>query len=83
MIASRTEYSSDLSAYLDLGGTRHVLGQLGPEYLILRDAAHAPPGRAEIVMFHDGEESRLSVMLPRGIAESDCKIPYQKLAANS
>ena len=83
MIASRAEYSSELSAYLELGGTRHVLGQLGPEYLILRDAAAAPPGRGEIVMNHDGEESRLSVLLPRGIELSDGKIPYQTLAADS
>jgi hypothetical protein len=83
MIAPRAEYSSELSGYLKLGGERFALGQLGPGYLILHDAAEAPPGRGEIVLFHDGEESRLAVNLPNGISPVNCKTPYEKLTTDN
>jgi len=83
MIAPRAEFSSELSGYLELGSLRFALGQLGPEYLILHNAAEAPPGRGEIVLFHDGEESRLAVNLPNGISAADCKTPYEKLSTNN
>lgn len=81
MIAPRAEYSSELSGYLNLGGEQFALGQLGPEYLILHDTAEAPPGRGEIVLFHDGEESRLTVNLPNGISATNCKTRYEKLTS--
>lgn len=83
MIVPRAEYSSELSGYLNLGGQQFALGQLGPEYLILQNAAEAPPGHGELVLFHDGEESRLTVNLPCGISAADCKTPYEKLATNN
>jgi hypothetical protein len=83
MIAPRAEYSSELSGYLNLGGERFALGQLGPEYLILQSAADAPPGRGEIVLFHDGEESRFAVNLTNGISANHCKTPYKKLTSNN
>jgi hypothetical protein len=83
MIAPRAEFSSELSGYLNLNGAQFVLGQLGPEYFILQGAAEAPPGRGEIVLFHDGEESRLAVNLPNGISSAICKTPYEKLTTNN
>jgi len=83
MIAPRAEFSSELSGYLDVDGERFALGQLGPEYLILHSPAEAPPGRGEIVLFHDGEESRLAVNLPNGISSANCKTPYEKLTSDN
>jgi hypothetical protein len=83
MIAPRTQYSAELFGYLEIGGSKLVLGQLGPEYLILRDPAAVPGGRGEIVMLVDGEESRLSVLLPSSTAPSDLKIPYRLLTPDS
>lgn len=83
MIAPRTDYSSELSGYLEIGGARHALSQLGPEFLILCEAVESPPAQAEIVLFHDGQESRLAVALPNGIASSRTKIAYQRLPTNS
>jgi hypothetical protein len=83
MIAPRAEFSSELSGYLNLHGERFPLGQLGPEYIILRNAAEAPPGRGEIVLYHDGEESRLAVNLPNGISGAISKTPYEKVTNNN
>jgi len=82
MIAPRSQYSAELSGYLEVGGSKLVLGQLGPEYLILRDPAAVPGGRGEIVMLVDGEESRYAVLLPSDTGQTDVKIPYQRLTSD-
>jgi hypothetical protein len=48
----------------------HVFGiaQMGPNVLILRDAAEHPPGDAEIAMSIDGDEERWRVRLVDGIS---------------
>lgn len=83
MIAPRSQYSAELSGYLEVGPSKFALGQLGPEYLILRDPAAVPGGRGEIVMLVDGEESRYAVLLPGDTSPTDLKIPYQRLTPAS
>ena len=54
---------------MQLNVNGHVLsiGQLGPDFLILRDAIDQPPADASILLSIDGDESRWTVHLPDGI----------------
>lgn len=45
-----------------------VIGQLGPDFLILRDPADHPPAAGEIIFSIDGRIRRWPVYLPDGIA---------------
>jgi len=53
-----------------------TIGQLGPDFLILRDPADQPPGEAEIVVSIDGRVRRWLVQLPDGLAAAkpECRI---------
>jgi hypothetical protein len=54
---------------MQLNVNGHVLriGQLGPDFLILRDAIDHPPADASILLSIDGDESHWTVHLPDGI----------------
>src|SRR5207253_270795 len=43
------------------------IGQLGPDFVILRDAGDHPPAEAEITFSIDGRTRRWPVLLPDGI----------------
>jgi hypothetical protein len=51
----------------------HILpiGQLGPDFIILREAINHPPTDASIMLSIDGDESRWTVHLPNGIRASE------------
>ena len=59
-------YSADIRMRLNVNGFVLPIGQLGPDFIILRDPTEHPPADAEIVMSIDGEESRWNVHLPEG-----------------
>jgi hypothetical protein len=61
-------YSADVRMQLNVNGFVLPIGQLGPDFIILRNAPEHPPAEAEIVMSIDGEESRWMVHLPEGIS---------------
>ncbi len=60
-------YSADVRMHLNVNGFVLSIGQLGPDFIILRNPAEHPPAEAEIVLSIDGEESRWNVHLPEGI----------------
>ena len=66
---------------MELSVKGHVLsiGQLGPDFLILRNPADHPPSEAEVAVWIDGRERRWNVYLPQGIsaAEHETKIALQ------
>ena len=61
-------HSADVQIYLNVNGFVLPVGQLGPEFLILRESTEHPPVEAEIVMSIDGRERRWNVYLPEGIS---------------
>jgi hypothetical protein len=61
-------YSADVRMHLYVNGFALPIGQLGPGFIILRNAPDHPPTDAEIVMSIDGEERRWNVQLPEGIS---------------
>ena len=79
MITSSGGYSSHVELFLNIADKRLRLGQVGPEYCILREAAEFPPCEAEILILVDGEKSRVPVHLPRGIEPTSRTVPYVEL----
>ena len=53
---------------LRVNGHVFVIGQLGPDFMILDDPVDLPPAEGEISLSIDGRESRWSVQLPDGVA---------------
>ena len=64
----RSGYSADFRMQLNINGYVLPIGQLGPNFIILRNAPEHPPSEAEIVMSIDGRERRWMVQLPDGIS---------------
>jgi hypothetical protein len=60
-------YSADVRMQLSVNGHTFQIGQLGPDFVILRDAADHPATDAEITLWIDGREDRWRVYLPAGI----------------
>ena len=65
---NNTGYSTDVQMQLHVNGYVLPIGQLGPNFIILRDPKDHVPTDAEIVMSIDGEVSRWNVRLPDGIS---------------
>jgi hypothetical protein len=63
-------HSADVRIHLNVNGFTLPVGQLGPEYLILRESAEHAPTTAEIVMSINGKVRRWNVHLPDGISAS-------------
>jgi len=61
-------HSADIRIQLIVDGLVLPVGQLGPEFLILREPTDHPPTEAEIFMSIDGSERRWKVFLPEGIS---------------
>src|ERR1019366_112849 len=51
--ASKLGYSSDVRMELNVNGFVLPIGQLGPDFIILRKSSDHPPAEAEIVMWID------------------------------
>jgi hypothetical protein len=56
--------------HLHVNGQVLAIGQLGPDFLILREAIDHPPTDACIFLSIDGKERRWAVHLPDGIQVS-------------
>jgi hypothetical protein len=65
--AKTNGHSADVRMDLHVNGHVFGIGQMGPNFLILRDAAEQPPGEAELAMSVDGDEERWRVRLVDGI----------------
>lgn len=63
-------YSADVRMHLRIAGRTVRIGQLGPEFIILRDAPDLPPSEGEITVSIDGRIRQWSVQLPDGISAS-------------
>lgn len=68
-------YSADVRIQLIVNGHILPVAQLGPHFLILRNAIDHPPTDAEIVMSIDGDVKQWPVRLPAGIAVGKVETP--------
>jgi hypothetical protein len=64
-------YSSDVRLNLLVGAKVIALAQIGPGYVILREADDIAPCDAEISIAVDGSDRRISVRLVDGIQPFD------------
>jgi hypothetical protein len=65
---NRRSFSADVRMRLSANGHVFVIGQLGPDFLILDDPADLPPTEAEVFVSIDGRERRWTVQLPEGVS---------------
>jgi hypothetical protein len=66
-------YSADVQMELRVNGRVFDVGQLGPDFVILRDATDHPPAQGEMMLSIDGHVKRWPVQLPDGVAAGDVK----------
>ena len=67
----RHGHSAEVRISLSIGDRLFNVAQLGPDYLILRDASDHPPTVGEITLSIDGKVTRWPVELPDGIRAAD------------
>ena len=70
---NRTRHSADVRMHLRLNGRDLPIAQLGPDFLILRQAVAHPPANAEIFMSIDGNERHWPVHLRDGLSPADSR----------
>jgi hypothetical protein len=81
---SRRAYSADVRMQLRVNGSVFVVGQLGPDFLMLDDPTDQPPGEGEVTVSIDGRVRRWRVRLPDGVAagRSETRIADVPAGAN-
>jgi hypothetical protein len=60
-------FSADVCMQLSVNGHVFAIGQLGPDFVVLREPTNCPPSAGEITVTIDGEIRRWPVQLPDGI----------------
>ena len=66
-------YSADVRMHLSVNGHTLRIGQLGPDFIILRDAFDLPASEAQITVSIDGRTRQWSVQLPEGISAAKAR----------
>lgn len=66
---------------LQINGHVFAIGQLGPDFLVLRDPVDYPPGDGEITVSIDGDVRRWSVQLPDGITANQPRTKVSQYVA--
>jgi hypothetical protein len=74
--SQKSSHSADIRMELRIKDLVLIIGQLGPDFLMLRNPIDHPPTEAEIWMSIDGHERLWPVHLPEGIstAQGDTRI---------
>ena len=57
------------------------VAQMGPDFLILKQAARLPSGPASVCMMIDGTSEDIPLVLPNGIDGSSLVVPIRELEA--
>jgi hypothetical protein len=68
---------------LHVDGRTFAIGQLGPDFVILRNPADHPPAEAEISFSIDGRLRRWRVQLPEGIVASQGRTATSRLRSEA
>jgi len=70
--------SADVRMRLLIDGTSLPIGQLGPDFLLLKTPLDHPPADATIVLCVDGNERQWNVHLPEGISAGSRRVAIAK-----
>ena len=71
---AHTGHSSEVRMHLVLDGQILSIGQLGPDFLILKKAIDHPPATARLFFAVDGNEREWNVHLPEGISAGSRRV---------
>jgi hypothetical protein len=71
-------YSAVVEMELRVNGHVFRIGQLAPDFIILRDAVDLPPSQGEITVSIDGHINRWPVWLPEGASPAKVRCPIQR-----
>jgi hypothetical protein len=66
--------------FLEIGGVRHDVSHMGPEFIILAQPQDCPPCTAVVGLSVDGRLKQWPVRLPDGISESVNRVRAIKAA---
>lgn len=70
----RTGHSADVKMRLLIDGTSFPVGQLGPDFLLLKTPLDHPPTDATIILCVDGNERQWNVQLPEGMSAGSRRV---------
>ncbi len=76
----KTGYSATVQMFLEIGGVRHDVSHMGPEFIILAKPQECPPCTAMVGLSVDGRLKQWPVRLPDGISESVNRVRTTKAA---
>jgi hypothetical protein len=72
-------HSAEVRIRLLLNGRSISVAQLGPDFIILREAESLPPCDAEMSLTIDGDEERWSIRLPEGLRTESKRVPIARI----
>ena len=70
-------HSANVVGRLELAQKLLPLAQVGPDFLILQEAAEHPVATARLVVSIDGREKATEVYLPNGISGNSLEVCYE------
>lgn len=73
-----TGYSPPLRMTLDMNGRTFDVGQTGPDFVILRDAADVPPGEATLHVDLDGDVASETLHFRDGLKANRRRQPHDR-----
>jgi hypothetical protein len=76
-------HSAEVRIQLAVNGHMFSVAELGPGFVVLRDAIDHPPARANITMSIDGQTSQWQVDLVDGIVSRQRKTPIANAQVGS
>lgn len=68
------QVTTQVRMYLDVGGERLPVNQLGLDFALIESATAHPPGPAQLVVTVDDDVTRRPVFLPDGIQPGSARI---------
>lgn len=75
----RNGHSAKVEIWLLLNGSTLRVSQLGPDFLILNQPDHYPPGIATLILSIDDHERRWEVRLPEGLSPGRRRVPIASI----
>lgn len=69
-------YSTTIRGWLEAGGHRLMLAQIGPDHCVVRGSIPMPPTEAKLVIEIDGDERHKPVFLQDGIPDNASLVKF-------
>lgn len=78
--SSKTGYSATVEMFLNIGGVRHNVSHMSPEFIILAKPMDCPPCEGVVGLTVDGRLKQWPVRLPDGISTGTSRVRTAKAA---